>query len=75
MAITRIHECDFVVWTPKDVYVQNIPFDSQFWNDNCLPKLKYFFFYFVLPEIVYHKHPSSDIHDYTCYKSTMYPNY
>ena len=75
MAITGIHKCDFVVWTPKDVFVQNIPFDSQFWNDKCLPKLKYFFFYFVLPEIVYHKHPSSDIHDYTCYKSTMYTYY
>ena len=43
MAITGIHKCDFVVWIPKDVFVQNIPFDSQFWN-KYLPKLKYFSF-------------------------------
>ena len=75
MAITGICECDFVVWTPKDIFVQTIPFDSQFWNNTCLPKLKHFFFYFVLPEIMYQKHPSADIHDYSCYKSTMYTNY
>ena len=49
MAITGIHKCDFVVWTPKDVFVQNIPFDSQFWNDKCLPKLKYIFLLFCTP--------------------------
>ena len=33
MAITGIHECDFVVWTPKDVFVQTITFDLEFWNN------------------------------------------
>ena len=75
MAITGIRECDFVVWTPEDVFVQTIPFDSQFWNNTYLPKLKHFFFYFVLPEILYQKHLSADIHDYSCYKSNMYTNY
>jgi hypothetical protein len=70
MAITGVHECDFVVWTPKDMFVQTITFDSKFWNDTCLPKI-----YFVLPEIIYQKHPSPDIHDYSCYKSSMYTKY
>ena len=72
MAITGIHTCDFVVWTPKDVFIQTVLFDSKFWNQICLPKLKNFFFYFILPELVYPRHPSP--YDYSCYKSSMYVN-
>ena len=44
MATTKIHQCDFVIWTPKQC-------------DTCYPKLRDFYFNFVLPEIVYPKHP------------------
>ena len=33
MAMCGIHEYDFVVWTPKDIFVQTIPFKPEFWND------------------------------------------
>ena len=34
-AITGIHVCDFVVWTPKDLFVKTIHFDTEFWMDTC----------------------------------------
>ena len=57
MATTKIHQCDFVIWTPKQCVVETIEFDEKFWNDTCYPKLRDFYFNFVLPEIVYPKHP------------------
>ena len=70
MAITGVHECDFVVWTPKDLFVQTVKFDPDFWTDTCLPKLEHFFLFFLLPEIVFPKKPSP--HDYSSHKSSMY---
>ena len=70
MAITSVHECDFVVWTTKDISIETITFDSGFWNQSCLPKLKHFFFYYMFPELIYKKHPAP--HDYSCYTSNMY---
>ena len=70
MGVTGIHECDFVIWTTKGIFVQTIAFDVNFWNDKCLPKLKHFYLYFLLPEIVFPKHPSP--YDYSCHQSSMY---
>ena len=73
MAITGIHSCDFVVWTTKDLFVQTIDFDSDLWISTCIPKLKHFYFFFMLPEILY---PNlSSPHDYSPYKSHMYSNF
>ena len=72
MAVTGIHACDFVLWTPKDVRIQRIYFDNEFWSNTCLPKLEHFFFYFFLPEIIYPKQTSSLIHDYSQHKTCMY---
>ena len=55
MAITLIHECDFFVWREEDIFIQTIPFDFVFWNNMCLPKLKHFFFYYMLLEITLYK--------------------
>lgn len=72
MAITGVSTCDFVVWTTKDIHVQTINFDSGLWINTCLPKLKHFYFFFMLPEILY---PNlSSPHDYSLYKSHMYNN-
>ena len=70
MSITGIHQCDFVVWTPLDLFITRIEYDPLFWSTQCYQKLKSFYFNFVLPEIVYPKHPHSptdytDVHLYT----------
>ena len=57
MAVTQIHQCDFVVWTPKQCVVETIQFDKKFWTDECYPKLRDFYFNFILPEIIYPKYP------------------
>ena len=66
MAITCIHVCDFIIWTPKSLNVQTIHFDSEFWTRTCLPKLHHFYYSFLLPEIIYPQHPNMP-HDYSSY--------
>ena len=39
MAITGIHTCDFVVWTPIDILVLTISFDQHFCNTRCYPAI------------------------------------
>ena len=57
MAVTKIHKCDFIVWTPKQCTVETITFDEKFWDESCKPLLKHFYFNFLLPEIIYPRHP------------------
>ena len=64
MAVTNINSCDFVVWTPTEFTVETIPFDAKFWKEICYPSLRNFFFNFILPEIIYPKHPE-DPFDYS----------
>ena len=40
MAITKIHTCDFIVWTPNEFTVETITFNEKFWKENCYPHLK-----------------------------------
>ena len=72
MAVTGIHVCDFVIWTPKDISIQRINFDNEFWSNTCLPKREHFFFYFFLPEIIYPEQTASLIYDYSQHKACMY---
>lgn len=44
--------CDFVVYTPKGLSVERINFDSNFWNNELLPKLLDFYNNCIAPEIV-----------------------
>ncbi|XP_063931863.1 uncharacterized protein LOC135143855 [Zophobas morio] len=44
--------CDFVVWTRKDLYVEGIFKDDNFWQNKMFPKLKYFYHEALLPELV-----------------------
>ena len=51
MAVTNLPLCEFVVWTPQGLFVENIPFDTSFWSsqaDKCLT----FFHDVILPELV-----------------------
>ena len=60
MAVTGIHQCDFVVWTQSDMTTERIDFDSAFWN-TCFPVLKSFYVNSLLPEIIYPRHPDDPI--------------
>jgi hypothetical protein len=57
MAVTKIHVCDFIIWTPNDITVEAITFNEKFWIEKCYPYLKKFYFDLVLPEIIYPKYP------------------
>lgn len=43
--------CDFVVWTPYDIFVERIVPDIEFW-DAVVPKVQHFFRVGVLPEVL-----------------------
>jgi hypothetical protein len=52
MAITGRSWCDFVILTKKDLSVERITFDQEFWQIELLPKLTEFFDNCLAPEIV-----------------------
>ena len=51
VAIGKRTWCDFVIYTPKGLSVQRIPFDSQYWTEK-FPKLKSFYDDCIAPECV-----------------------
>ena len=52
MAIGNREWCDFVVYTNKDISIQWIKFDQQYWTNDLLPKLTQFYDNCLGPEIV-----------------------
>ena len=64
MAVTGIHICDFVVWTPTNFITITVGFDETFWTTKCFPFLTNFYFNIMLTEIVYPKYPEPTI-DYS----------
>ena len=63
MAVTGLKWCDFVVWTPEDLFIERIPFDQSLWTNFMLPKLNAFFAQCVLPELVDPVYPKKEIVD------------
>ena len=57
MAVLNLPWCDFVVWTQKDIHVEKIYFDNDFWTRQCYLKLRCFHFGIVLPELVFPRYP------------------
>ena len=51
MAVTHRSWCDFVVWTPRDIYIERIRADPDFWSQKMLPKLERFYMNAILPEL------------------------
>lgn len=49
--ITGTDYCDFIIWTPKDIYIERIVPDNDFW-DNAVTKATLFFNRCILPELV-----------------------
>ena len=54
LAITGRLWCDFIIYTAKDICVERILFDSEFWS-SMEAKLVDFYINCVLPLIVHHK--------------------
>jgi YqaJ-like viral recombinase domain len=52
MAIKKVTKSHFVVWTPKDMAVIDVPFDEQYWNEILLPALKKFYENHILPTLL-----------------------
>ena len=51
MFICEVEYCDFVVWTDKDIHIERIVPDSEFWEEALLKATK-LFKVAVLPELV-----------------------
>ena len=52
LAITERKWCDFVVFTKKEISVERIQYDSDFWENELLPKLTSFYDNCLCPSIV-----------------------
>ena len=57
LAILNLDWCDFIVWTNKDLHVERVKVDHGFWQQQCLPKLRSYYYNIMLPEIIYPRHP------------------
>ena len=58
LSVLGLPWCDFVIWTNRDMTIQRIRADHQFWDNQVLPKLVAFYSNIMLPELVYPRHPS-----------------
>ena len=51
MLVTGFDWVDFVVWTPSELHIERISKEEHF-NEKCLPKVKKFYFEFLLPALL-----------------------
>lgn len=51
LEITNRSWCDFVIYTKKGTHIERIHRSKGFWK-NTLPKLKAFFYYYLVPSLV-----------------------
>lgn len=49
--VTGRHYCDLVMWSPRDFFEQRIFRNDNFWS-LCVPRLRDFYFQYLLPEIL-----------------------
>ena len=49
MATLQLQWSDFVVFTNKDLHVERVYFDQDFWEKTMLPELNSFYFKYLLP--------------------------
>ena len=52
MAIKNCDLCHFVVWTPYDIQIIPVHFNSSFWENELLPKLQSFFNTHIKPKLL-----------------------
>lgn len=53
LAITRKSWCDLYVYTVNGPFQQRIMFDSEYYTKCLLPNLKFFFFEYIVPELLH----------------------
>ena len=51
MATLKVQWTDFIVYTSKDLHVERVYFDSDFWEKVMLPELTNFYFTYILPSL------------------------
>lgn len=51
MAVLEVQWADFVIWTKKGISTERIEFDQNYWHNNMLYKLKYFYTRNIVAEI------------------------
>ena len=51
MATLKVQWSDFIVYTSKDLHVERVYFDSDFWEKVMLPELTNFYFTYILPSL------------------------
>ncbi|CAH1183072.1 unnamed protein product [Ceutorhynchus assimilis] len=52
LAIANKQSCYFIIWSPFGILIEQINRDEVFWKEKMLPKLRAFYDYFLLPELV-----------------------
>ena len=52
MALTNRTMTHLVIWTPVDTEIISVPYDTQFWTQELLPKLKNFYVTHICPKFV-----------------------
>ncbi|KAL3890954.1 hypothetical protein ACJMK2_003223 [Sinanodonta woodiana] len=63
LGVTKLDLAYFVVWTEKDLHIEQITFDSEMWNEMCA-KSKHIFVTAILPELIgkfYSRLPNTNI--------------
>ena len=51
MALTNSASCDFVVWTTRDIHIEEVSFDQSFWEVQ-INRCHQFFSLVIMPELV-----------------------
>ena len=51
MHIIGVEWCDFVVYTPRGIFVERIVHDGMYWEETLLPQLQNFYRDHVIPEL------------------------
>lgn len=51
MNVCNIANADFVVWTEKNIIIERIKIDKEFFDNECI-KVEHFFVYGILPELL-----------------------
>ena len=54
--ITSKPWCDYVAWIPSGIFIQTIKREQRPWSKEMFPKLKWFFFNCIRPEIASPQH-------------------
>lgn len=51
MKMTETNYCDFIVWSPKEMYIERVDLDEEFWNEKSLIALE-FHKQVIMPELL-----------------------